>query len=386
MIARRILERGGFGTEGENREKIGLLTGFVSLLMNLLLVVGKLTVGLLSGSVSIIADAVNNIMDSASAVITILGIKLANLPADREHPEGHGRIETMAALVVAVLVAFVGVEFLKVSYGRFRHPEPVDFRLTFFAVLLLSMGLKILQSRLNKQVGEAISSAPLLATAADAMGDVLVTGVVIIGGILSTLTSLPVDGVVGMGVSLFIIYSGIGLMKETLSSLIGEAPSEDFYRDLREAILSYDQVQGVHDMIVNSFGPERTIVVVDVEFPYTMEFHTVHEISDRMERELSARFGISLICHMDAVGDETYEEMRASHLLDTFVKDRRSVHSYHDLSVRGGVLRVDVVVNPDLCKSHQERQLIAEEVQALLRPIHRGEILVDVDIDLGGVA
>lgn len=385
MIARRILEYGGFGTQGENREKIGLMTGLVSLLMNLLLVVGKLAVGLLSGSVSIIADAVNNIMDSASAIITILGIKLANLPADRKHPEGHGRIETMAALVVAVFVAFVGVEFLKVSYGRFRHPRPVDVQLVYFAVLILSMGLKILQSRLNQEVGEAISSAPLLATAADAMGDVLVTGVVIIGGVLSSVTTLPVDGIVGMGVSLFIISSGIGLVKETLSSLIGEAPSEDFYKNLKEAILSYDQVLGAHDIIVNSFGPERTIVVVDVEFFYTMEFHTVHEISDRIERELSARFGISLICHMDAVGDETYEEMRARHLLDAFVKERRSIHSYHDLIVREGVLRVDVAVNPDLAKSHKERQLLAEEVEQLLRPIHRGEILVDVDIDLGGV-
>lgn len=382
MLAEKILKKGGYGTAEEDREKINLSAGVVGLLSNLLLAGLKILGGILSGSVSIIADGANNLMDSTGSVITIAGVKMAGMPGDEEHPYGHGRMEYITALALAVLVIVVGVQFVRTGLDRFLHPSDVEFRWGTVGVLLFSIVVKLGQSRFNKKVGKAIDSAPLKAAAADSMGDVLVTSTVLLSVVLGLFTSLPIDGLVAILVSLFIIYSGYELIRETVSSLLGEVPSPDFFRRLHEKVCEYPEVLNVHDIIVSSFGPEKTIVVLDAEFPYYLDLVTVHDIVDRAERELSREFDIQLIIHVDPVGNPTTEERKAEVVLDRFIKGEKGALSYHDLSIHSGEsLYVDITADGNIYKTNGEREALRKRgKETLERTFPHLEITVHLDL------
>lgn len=275
-------------TEDEKTRNAYVYMGsIVGIICNLVLSIVKISVGFLSGSVSITADGFNNLSDMASSVITMVGIKLANRPADKEHPFGHGRMEYLSALVVAFMVMLVGVQFIKTSVDRIMNPVPITFEVIPFILLLLSLIVKFWLSRFNKYVGEKINSSALKAASVDALGDVFTSSCVLISFLAAKFTTLPIDGYVGLVVSVAILYAGYSLVKETISPLLGEAPDEELVKGIKQGVLSYDNIIGVHDLIIHNYGVGKCMASIHAEIPSNIDLITIHEIIDSAEREIS---------------------------------------------------------------------------------------------------
>ena len=300
------------------RGRVGYLAGIVGIVVNMFLFILKLTIGIVVSSIAVMADAFNNLSDAASSIITIVGFKLSNLPPDKEHPYGHGRIEYLSALIVAFMVMIVGFQFIKTSIDRIINPKPVVFEWIPFVLLLVSISFKVWLSFFNKKLGNKISSSALKATATDALGDVFTTSVVVISLFASRLTNIPIDGYIGALVAIAIIYAGFSLVKETISPLIGEAPDEELKKSIKDGVLSYEYITGVHDLIVHNYGPGRSMASIHAEFPADMD---IHEVIDRAERELSEKFELHLVIHMDPVSVETEEIIETRNEVNKIIKD-----------------------------------------------------------------
>ena len=319
-----------------HRSACGKLAGLVGILCNVLLFAGKLLAGMVSGSVSVTADALNNLTDASSSVVTMLGFKLAERPADEHHPYGHARIEYLSGLIVAVLVMFIGAELAKSSIGKILHPEPVRFTGLTIGILLASIAVKLWLSRFCRQLGALIQSAALEATAADSRNDVLSTAAVLVAGLLTRAFGWQIDGFVGLAVALFILYSGIGLVKDTVDPLLGEAPDPDLVRLIRDRILDYDKVLGIHDLMVHDYGPGRRFASVHAEMDSKEDPLVCHDILDNMEREFLTRYNLHLVVHYDPLVTDDAELSHMRELVSTEVQridPRLSIHDFR--MVRG---------------------------------------------------
>jgi cation diffusion facilitator family transporter len=301
FLIKRFVKNHEKTADNDVRQAYGYLVGFVGIFANVLLFAGKLSVGLVINSIAVMADAINNLSDASSSVITLVSFKVTNKPADREHPFGHGRIEYISALIVSFLVILVGFEFIKSSFERIMNPVAVKFDWITFILLSLSIALKVWLSFFNKKIGGAIGSKAMEATAMDSISDVITTSVVLLSLILSIWITFPIDGYIGILVALFIMYSGINLTKDTLNPLLGEAPEEEFVTDIINMTLSYEGVIGVHDIIVHNYGPNRGVVSLHAEIPANMDIMAAHDIIDRAEQEISQELGIHLVMHMDPI-------------------------------------------------------------------------------------
>ncbi len=292
-------------TKGEHengmRRRYGTLSGVVGICTNIVLVAGKLAVGLVSGSISIIADAVNNLSDAASSVVTLVGFRLAAKPADREHPFGHARFEYLSGLVVSIMILLIGVELLKSSVDKIIHPQAINASLTTVIVLLLSALLKLWQGSFYRTVARRISSAALMASATDSMSDVVSTASVLVSTAIAWQTGLQLDAYMGLAVAVFILYSGIKMIKETLSPILGEAPDETLVREIEERIKAYDGVLGMHDLMVHSYGPGNSFASAHVEVDAKADILKSHDLIDNIEREISRDLSIQLVIHHDPV-------------------------------------------------------------------------------------
>ena len=322
-------------SDNKIRGKVGYLAGIVGIVINFILFVIKLTIGIMVSSIAVLADAFNNLSDAASSVITIIGFKLSNLPPDKEHPYGHGRIEYLSALIVAFMVMLVGFQFIKTSINRIIHPKVVVFELIPFVILLISIFFKIWLSIFNKKLGDKISSSTLKATSADALGDVFTTSVVVVSLLASLFTNVPIDGYIGVLIALAILYTGFNLVKETISPLIGEAPDEGLKKSIKDGVLSYEHITGVHDLIIHNYGPGRSMASIHAEFPADINVMDIHEVIDRAERELSEKFELHLVIHMDPVSVETEEIIEAKNEVNKIIKDKPSIKSIHDFRIVG---------------------------------------------------
>ena len=283
------------------RTAVGKLSGFVGILCNLLLFAGKLAVGILSGAVSITADAMNNLSDAASSVVTLIGFRLAERPADEDHPYGHARYEYLSGLAVAALIVVIGFELAKTSVEKILHPTAVEFTLPTVLVLLGSIGVKLWLSFFNKRLGKHIDSQTLMATAADSRNDVISTGAVLAAGIVELLTSWQIDGFVGLAVALFILYSGVTLAKETISPLLGETASPELRKLIEETVESCPLVLGYHDLMVHDYGPGQRFASLHVEMDQQEDPLLCHELIDNMERACLQLHNIHLVIHYDPV-------------------------------------------------------------------------------------
>lgn len=366
----------------EVRNKYGTVAGIVGIVSNLLLFILKFSIGFLSGSIAITADAFNNFTDMASSAITMIGFKLASMPADEEHPFGHGRLEYLSALVVAFMVMFVGIKFVQTSFERIMNPVAVQFSLIPFILLLCSMAVKFWLGRFNKHVGEKIDSSALKAVAVDAMGDVFTSGCVVLSYLIAKFTTFPLDGYVGIVVSLIILYAGFSLIKETVSPLLGEAPDAEMVDAIVNGLLEYNIISGVHDLIIHNYGVGRCIASVHAEVPCNIDIMEIHEVIDDAEKDLSKKLNIHLVIHMDpiAVEDEDYIQTRTE--LTRIIARNEKIESMHDLRIVGKGdkknLVFDVVVDGDLSHSEEEelKNWVNEEVQKL-HPNYNCVILVD---------
>ncbi len=351
------------------RTEYGVLAGLVGIVCNLLLFGGKLAVGLLLHSISVMADAFNNLSDAASSVIGFVGVKMASKPADRDHPFGHGRIEYIAALIVSFLVIQVGWSFLKSAAGKIRDPEDLSFRALSLVVLLGSIGVKLWMGYFNRKLGKRIHSKVMMATAADAMGDVVTTSATVASILFFRFTGVNIDGFVGIAVALVVIWAGIGIAKDTLEPLIGEAVDPEVYHKITEMVESYDGILGSHDLIVHNYGPTRSLASIHAEVPNDVDIEVSHEIIDRIEREAAKKLGIFLVIHMDPVEheDPDWEERKQAvlEILDE-LDGRITLHDFRVVRGRGRIrLFFDIVVPYEM--KDEEAEAVKRELEERLK-------------------
>ena len=329
--------------EEKTRNAYVYLASIVGILCNLILSIIKISVGFISGSISITADGFNNLSDMASSIITMVGIKLANRPADKEHPFGHGRMEYLSALVVAFMVMLVGVQFVKTSFERILNPVAVSFEIIPFILLLISLLIKLWLSRFNKFMGLKINSTALKAASVDALGDVFTSSCVLISFLAAKFTALPIDGYVGLIVSAAILYAGYSLIKDTISPLLGEAPDEELVKKIKQGVLSYDNIIGVHDLIIHNYGVGKCMASIHAEIPSNIDLVTIHEIIDSAEREISQKLNIYLVIHMDpmCIHDDKINKVKGE--VQEILLKYKTIKSMHDFRITEGKDKINII-------------------------------------------
>ena len=339
-------------TSVQGRAQVGRLSGAVGIVCNALLFGAKILVGTLSGSLAITADAMNNLMDASSSVVTLVGFKLAERPADEDHPYGHARFEYLSGLTVAALILLVGVELAKGSLDKILHPAAVDMSGVTVGVLAGSIALKFWLSRFNTQLGKLIGSGTLEATAADSRNDCIATGAVLLSALLQMFTPWRLDGWFGMAVALFILYSGVGLARETISPLLGEAASPELRKLIAETVAAHPKVLGFHDLMVHDYGPGQRFGSLHVEMDSREEPLLCHDIIDDLERECLQKHNVHLVIHYDPIvtGDEILER-RCTQVTQILLAydSRLSIHDFRMVPGPGHTnLIFDVALPQDL--------------------------------------
>ena len=326
------------------RSACGNLACIVGILCNVLLFAGKFTVGVLFGSVSITADAVNNLSDASSNVVSLVGFKLGSKPADKEHPYGHARYEYLAGLAVSVMILVIGIELGKESLAKIITPTAVEFSWLSAAVLVASILVKLWMSSFNHQVGKLIHSDTLMATAADSRNDVISTAAVLAASLVAHFTAFDrLDGIMGLLVALFILYSGIGLVRDTLDPILGAAPDPEQVAYIKEKALSYPDVLGVHDMMIHDYGPGNRLVSFHLEMPAEGDVMAMHDEIDCMEKDFFANDGLTVTIHFDPVitSDPHVAELRE--LVETTAHQADPEVNIHDLRIVPGPSHTNVI-------------------------------------------
>ena len=364
------------------RAKIGRLSGIVGILANLLLFAAKLLVGTISGSVSITADAMNNLSDASSSIVTLIGFKLAEKPADEDHPYGHARFEYLSGLAVAALIIVIGFELAKVSVEKLLHPTAVAFSIPLVIVLLLSMGIKLWLCLFNRKLGKHIQSAALLATASDSRNDVISTAAVLVAAIVEASTGWKVDGIMGLGIALFILYSGATLAKEIISPLLGEAASPELKQQLIETVSSNPMVLGYHDLMVHDYGPGQRFASLHVEMDRKEDPMICHDVIDELERACLEKHNVHLVIHYDPVvsGDDELEYIRTEvrQILLSF-DQRLSIHDFRMVQGKRHTNLIFDIVLPDSLSA--QKKAIKAHLDAQLKSIEGGPYYTVVTFD-----
>ena len=373
----------GYGKKDEPsvREKSGRVAGMVGIVTNLLLFAIKLAAGLLSGSVAVMADAVNNLTDSGSSIVMLVGFKLAGKPADEKHPFGHARIEYLSGVIVSFIVLFLGVELGMTSVEKIISPEAAEFNALTLTVLVASILIKLWQCFFYRSVGKTIHSDTVFATSSDSRNDVIATSVVLLGAVITQLTDLNLDGFLGLAVAAFIVVSGVKLIMETGNPLLGMAPDEGLVKTIYEKILSYEGIFGIHDLTVHNYGEGKCFASVHCEVPAERDILISHDIIDNIERDFQRDLGIHLVIHLDPV---VTEDERTNKLRDQVRKLMHVVYpqaSVHDFRVVWGVTHSNVVFDIAVPFSLKETdQQIKERVDQAVRtldPDYRTVVTVD---------
>ena len=365
------------------RARIGKLSGAVGIICNCLLAAGKLIVGHMTSSMSITADGLNNLSDGASSVVTLLGFKLAEKPADRKHPYGHARIEYIAGLTVAVMILFIGLELGKSSVEKFIDPEPIEFSIAAAWVLLASILVKLFMLLFNLKMGRRINSNALLATAADSRNDVMTTSAVLAASIVEHFYDVRIDGVMGIAVSLFILYSGIKLAGETMSPLLGEGANPELQKQITDYINGCPMVLGCHDLMVHDYGPGRRYASIHVEIDKNEDPMACHARIDRMERECLKNYGTHLVIHYDPVVTDDPEVNSTKRLVNTIIKVRDGRLTIHDFRMvddgESVKMSFDMILPEDL---RGQEQSIKETVEKALNSLDSKKYYADITFDM----
>ena len=363
------------------RRRCGALSGGVGIVLNLLLFGGKLATGLLTGAISVTADAFNNLSDAASSVATLVGFHLAGQKEDADHPFGHGRVEYLAGLVVSVLILLVGVELGKSSVEKIIHPEQTHLTILTAAILVVSVCVKLWLGWFNGALAKRLRSEALKATATDSRMDAVATGAVLLGLILSEISRYPLDGWVGVLVALLILKAGFDSAKATLDPLLGQAPDPEEVRAIEELILSHPPIDGIHDLVIHDYGPGRRMMSVHAEVPEKADLMMVHDVIDHVERELRRRFGLEAVIHMDPVqtGNPLVDELRE--LTQRLAQEVEPSLTIHDFRITSGPLFTnlifDLVLPFDVKLTEKEvKDALAEKLTAV-DPSYRAVIDVD---------
>ena len=349
------------------RASVGKLAGATGIVCNIILFLGKLLAGLLAGSVAIIADAVNNLSDASSSVVTLLGFRLAQQPADEDHPYGHARYEYLSGLLVAVLILVIGVELVKSSVGKIISPEPIDFSMITVAILVASVVVKLWMSMFFGTLGKKINSLTLQATSLDSRNDVVSTVAVLAGCVAGYFLNVNIDGYVGLLVAVFILYSGVNIVKETISPLLGEQADEELVGKIKELVLSCEEVLNVHDLLIHDYGPGRCFASIHAEVSARLDPMEVHDILDDIECEAMKKLNVHLVIHYDPVLPDDAEWAEMSNMMGEIIKEVAPEVTMHCFRMVGGAkqknLVFDLMVPYD---SEKTNQGLKKEIDAQL--------------------
>lgn len=351
-------------TDSNVRQQYGVLGGAVGIGCNLLLFICKLFAGIMTGAISITADAFNNLSDAGSSVVTLIGFKMAGKPADIDHPFGHGRIEYLSGLFVSVAIMLVGWELGKTSFSKIMNPLPVTYTVTSVIILIGSVVLKLWMSVFNKSLGKRINSAAMKATAADSLSDCVATSAVLISIAVGYVTGLHIDGYAGMVVAIFIFWAGVGAARDTLRPILGQAPDLMLVKGIEDVVMDHEEIVGIHDMIVHDYGPGRVMVSLHAEIPCAMDFLCAHDVIDEIEYQIKDKFNCEVTIHMDPVStdDQVTNEIREH--VETIVKELHEEMSLHDFRMTQGPLHMNLIFDvqvPFHCK------MTEEEVKTMIR-------------------
>lgn len=381
FLVRKFVKNYKNTADNNVRTAYGKFSGIVGIVCNAVLFIGKIIAGTLSGSVAITADAVNNLSDASSSVISLFGFKLASRPADEEHPYGHGRYEYLSGLMVAVFIMVIGVELFKNSVGKILHPEHVEFSLLSAGVLVFSILLKLWMMFFNKKIGALINSKTLKATAMDSRNDVVTTSAVLIAAAISHFTGVELDGWMGVAVAAFIMYSGFGLVRDTIDPMLGKAPDEEQVDSIRKKILSYKGVLGTHDLMVHDYGPGRQFASVHVEMAAEDDVIENHDVIDNIERDFLKNDGLHMVVHFDPIStkDSLVNELRT--WISEQIKHLDSRLTIHDLRIVKGTTHTNVifdcVVPHDMEIGEKEIKKFAANIVAEKYPNYYTVVTID---------
>ena len=327
----------------EVRTAYGVLSGLVGICCNVLLFAAKVTVGWMINSISVMADGFNNLSDAASSVISFVGVKMAEKPADADHPFGHGRIEYISAFIVAFLVIQVGFSLFQTSIGKIRNPEEMTFQLFPVLVLLLSIAVKLWLGMFNRSLGKRIHSSVMMAAAADSLGDVAATSATILSLLVFGLFDRNIDGIVGLAVSVVVMIAGVNIARDTLAPLIGQPIDPKVYRQISDFVEKYDGIAGTHDLIVHNYGPSRSMASIHAEVPRDQDIEVSHEIVDKIERDCARQLGIFLVIHMDPVETRDKQVLDLKKEVEEVLKNLDARLDFHDFRVLTGKERINLI-------------------------------------------
>ena len=352
------------------RRAYGILCGCVGIGLNLLLFGGKLLAGILSRSIAVTADAVNNLSDAGSSVVTLLGFKLAAQAPDQDHPFGHGRLEYISGLVVSMVILLMGVELGKTSLEKILHPEPVAFSPLAAGILCASILVKLYMVLYNRRIGRRIQSAAMAATAADSLSDCLATSTVLLGALAGRFWDLQIDGWCGAAVALFILWSGFGAARETVNPLLGQPPSPEFVEQIRSLVRAQPQIIGIHDLIVHDYGPGRRILSLHAEVPASGDILELHDVVDALERQLNEELGCLATIHMDPVVNDGGATSEARERVQAVVRVIDPAISIHDFRMVPGPVHTKLIFDAEVpyrfaLTDQEVRRRIQSAVRAL---------------------
>ena len=369
-LVQRCIRRPEDGSDPAVRQAYGLLSGGVGIVLNLLLSAGKFVAGVLTGSIAVTADAFNNLSDAGSSVVTLVGFRMAAKRADDDHPFGHGRIEYLSGLAVAVAILVVGLELAKSSLEKVLHPVEVAFSWLSVGILCASILVKLWMFFFNRNLSRRIGSAAMMATATDSLSDAAATSAVLLGTLVGHFADLYIDGWVGVLVAVFILRAGWGAAKDTLDPLLGQSPDPELVRGIQETVLGRPEIVGLHDLVVHDYGPGRCMASLHAEVPMDADILVIHDVIDNLERELRRKLGVEVVIHMDpiAVGDPRTDALKAQ--VTELVRRIDPDMTIHDFRMTAGPEHTNLIFDvavPYHCRLEDEQvqEAIGAAVKAL---------------------
>lgn len=350
------------------REQYGVLSSIVGIFCNIILFVLKFIIGTMANSIAIISDGFNNLSDCASCIVTLFGYKMAAKPADKDHPFGHGRMEYLTSLVIAVVILFVGVELLKGSWAKIWQPKQVEFSVVAVCSVVISVLIKVWMGFFNRNLGKKINSTVMLATSKDSFNDVLATSATLIALVAALFTDAPIDGIIGIVVSVFILISGYGIIKETVDQLLGQPADPKLVNDIKNMVEETDVAIGMHDLIIHSYGPGKLIGSVHVEVDGKGDIMEIHDAIDELERNIYDELNVMITIHMDPVETDNEEINKCKALIEKIICEIDIKLSMHDFRIVSGPSHTNLIfdiVIPYECKLSEK--FIKEEIDRRLK-------------------
>ena len=382
LLISLFVKNSGNVTDAKVRSAYGTLGGMVGIICNLLLFAGKFFAGIITGAISITADAFNNLSDAASSIITLIGFYIAGKPADEDHPFGHGRMEYVSGLIVSLAILLMGFELLKSSIEKIIHPENITFQTISVVILIVSILVKFWMAVFNKNIGNRIQSEAMNATATDSLNDCISTAAVLGGMLIFYFLGYNLDGVIGVLVACFVLWGGYGAIKDTLNPLLGELPDPQLVDNIEDMVMRHDMIIGVHDMIVHDYGPGRRIVSLHAEVPYTVDIMEAHDMIDHIEMRLMQEYQCEATIHMDPVVTDDEETTKTKEKIQALIDQYDKTLSIHDFRMVTGKTHTNVIF--DLVVPYGKKydvKKILKDIRQKIREEMPGQYFAVIKVD-----